>query len=69
MLPAIPMGLIAGIAVAYLLIPHGFGLWNVLWICPVVVALTYATVRAAGYNINLTAEIIQQKMEEMMNIG
>ena len=45
MLPAIPMGLIAGIAVAYLLIPHGFGLWNVLWICPVVVALTYATVR------------------------
>lgn len=45
MLPAIPIGLIAGIAVAYLLIPHGFGLWNVLWICPVVVALTYATVR------------------------
>ena len=45
MLPAIPMGLIAGIAVAYLLIPHGFGLWNVLWICPVVVALTYVTVR------------------------
>ena len=45
MLPAIPIGLIAGIAVAYLLIPHGFGLWNVLWICPVVVALTYAIVR------------------------
>ena len=45
MLPAIPIGLTAGIAVAYLLIPHGFGLWNVLWICPVVVALTYATVR------------------------
>ena len=45
MLPAIPMGLIAGIAVAYLLIPYGFGLWNVLWICPVVVALTYVTVR------------------------
>ncbi len=45
MLPAIPIGLIAGIAVAYLLIPHGFGLWNVLWICPVVVVLTYVTVR------------------------
>lgn len=26
-------------------------------------------IAAAGYNINLTAEIIQQKMEEMMNIG
>lgn len=45
MLPAIPVGLIAGIVVAYLLIPHGFGLWNVLWICPIVVALTYVTVR------------------------
>lgn len=45
MLPAIPVGLIAGIVVAYILIPHGFELWNVLWICPIVVALTYATVR------------------------
>ena len=45
MLPAIPIGLIAGIVVAYILIPHGFELWNVLWICPIVVALTYATVR------------------------
>ena len=45
MLPAIPIGLIAGIVVAYILIPHGFGLWNVLWICPIVVVLTYATVR------------------------
>ncbi len=45
MLPAIPIGLIAGIVVAYILIPHGFELWNVLWICPVVVALTYVTVR------------------------
>ena len=45
MLPAIPIGLIAGIIVAYILIPHGFELWNVLWISPIVVALTYATVR------------------------
>lgn len=45
MLPAIPIGLIAGIVVAYILIPHGFELWNVLWICSIVVALTYATVR------------------------
>ena len=45
MLPAIPIGLIAGIAVAYILIPHGFELWNVLWICPVVVVLTCVTVR------------------------
>ena len=45
MLPAIPIGLIAGIVVAYILIPHGFELWNVLWICLIVVALTYATVR------------------------
>ena len=27
MLPAIPVGLIAGIVVAYILIPHGFELW------------------------------------------
>ena len=45
MLPAIPVGLIAGIVVAYILIPHGFELLNVLWICPIVVVLTYATVR------------------------
>ena len=45
MLPAIPIGLTAGIVAAYILIPHGFGLWSVLWICPIVVVLTYATVR------------------------
>ncbi|MCX4269478.1 MAG: FtsX-like permease family protein [Lachnospiraceae bacterium] len=44
MLPAIPIGLITGIVVDCILIPHGFKLWNVLWICLIVVALTYVTV-------------------------
>ena len=51
MLPAIPVGLIAGIVVAYILIPHGFELWNVLWICPIVVALTYATCAYPSKNL------------------
>ena len=45
MLPSIPLGLIMGIILSYFLIPHGFELRNVLWICPIVVALTYITVR------------------------
>ncbi len=45
MLPAIPVGLLMGIVLSYVLIPNGFKAWNVLWICPVVIALTCATVR------------------------
>lgn len=45
MLPSIPIGLIIGTVLSYVLIPQGFELKNVLWIWPVVVILTYITVR------------------------
>lgn len=45
MLPSIPVGLLGGLLLSYLLIPHGFTWKNVLWIWPAVVLLTYVTVR------------------------
>lgn len=45
MLPSVPAGLIGGLLLSYFLIPHGFEWKNVLWIFPVVVILTYITVR------------------------
>lgn len=45
MLPSIPAGLIGGLLLSYLFIPQGFEWKNVLWIFPVVAALTYVTVR------------------------
>lgn len=45
MLPSIPAGLMGGLLLSYFLIPHGFEWKNVLWIFPVVVILTYITVR------------------------
>ena len=44
-LMAIPIGQIAGIILSYLLIPQGFRLTNVMWVCPVVMVLVYLTVR------------------------
>lgn len=45
MLPSVPAGLMGGLLLSYFLIPHGFEWKNVLWIFPVVVLLTYITVR------------------------
>ena len=42
---AIPIGLILGVVFSYLLIPKGFKFINLLWISPVVIVLTYITVR------------------------
>lgn len=42
---AIPIGLILGVVFSYLLIPKGFKFSNLLWISPVVIVLTYITVR------------------------
>ena len=42
---AIPIGLILGIVFSYLLIPKGFKFDNLMWISPVVIVLTYITVR------------------------
>lgn len=43
-LTAIPIGLILGIIFSYILIPQGFRLNHVLWVCPVVIVLSYITV-------------------------
>lgn len=45
MFVAVPMGLIAGIILSYLLIPQGFRLSNLLWVCSLVIVLVYVTVR------------------------
>lgn len=42
---AIPIGLISGIVFSYLLIPKGFKFDNLMWISPIVIVLTYITVR------------------------
>lgn len=42
---AIPIGLILGVVFSYLLIPKGFKFSSLVWISPVVIVLTYITVR------------------------
>lgn len=42
---AIPIGLAAGILLSYLLIPQGFHFSNLLWVCPLVILLSYFTVK------------------------
>lgn len=42
---AIPIGLISGIVFSYLLIPKGFKFDNLMWISPIVIVLTYITIR------------------------
>lgn len=42
---AIPIGLILGVVFSYLLIPKGFKFDNLMWISPIVIVLTYITIR------------------------
>lgn len=42
---AVPIGLISGILVSYLLIPHGFKVSSLIWVCPAVGILVCLTVR------------------------
>ena len=44
-LAAVPIGLIMGMIFSYVLIPQGFRLKHVLWVCPAVIILSYMTVR------------------------
>ena len=44
-LSAIPIGLILGTIFSYALIPQGFRLEHMLWVCPIVIVLSYITVR------------------------
>ena len=44
-LVAIPIGLITGTLLSYVLVPQGFRISNMVWVCPLVVALAYITVR------------------------
>lgn len=44
-LAGVPIGLAAGVLLSYLLIPQGFRLNQVFWVCPVVAVLVYITVR------------------------
>ena len=42
---AVPIGLIPGILLSYLLIPQGFQLSSLIWVCPVIGGFVYLTVR------------------------
>lgn len=42
---SIPIGLVAGGVLSYLLIPQGFQPGSLLWVCPLVAVLVYITVR------------------------
>lgn len=44
-LVAIPIGLITGALLSYVLVPQGFKISNMVWVCPLVVVLAYITVR------------------------
>ena len=44
-LAAIPIGLITGTLLSYVLVPQGFRISNMVWVCPLVVVLAYITVR------------------------
>ncbi len=44
-LAAVPFGLIAGTLLSYVLVPQGFRISNMVWVCPLAAALTYITVR------------------------
>ncbi len=43
-LAAVPMGLITGTLLSYVLVPQGFRISNMVWVCPSVVVLVYITV-------------------------
>lgn len=43
-LTAIPIGLLTGTLLSYVLVPQGFRISNMLWVCPLVVVLAYITV-------------------------
>ena len=43
-LAAVPMGLITGTLLSYVLVPQGFRISNMVWVCPLVVVLVYITV-------------------------
>lgn len=42
---AIPIGLTSGTLLSYVLVPQGFRIGNMVWVCPLVVVLAYITVR------------------------
>lgn len=42
---SIPIGLAAGTLLSYLLVPQGFQVTSLLWVCPLVAVLIYITVR------------------------
>ena len=44
-LAAVPFGLLAGTLLSYVLVPQGFRISNMVWVCPLAAALTYITVR------------------------
>lgn len=44
-LAAIPIGLITGILLSYILVPQGFRINNLVWVCPLAAVLVYITVR------------------------
>ena len=44
-LAAVPIGLITGTLLSYVLVPQGFRISNMVWVCPLVVVLVYITVR------------------------
>lgn len=43
-LVAVPIGLITGTLLSYVLVPQGFRISNMVWVCPLVVVLAYITV-------------------------
>lgn len=43
-LPAIPIGLVSGTLVSYVLVPQGFHISHMIWVCPLIILLTYLTV-------------------------
>ncbi len=43
-LAAVPIGLITGTLLSYVLVPQGFRIGNMVWVCPLVVVLVYITV-------------------------
>lgn len=43
-LPAIPIGLLSGTLVSYILVPQGFHISNMIWVYPLIILLTYLTV-------------------------
>ena len=44
-LRAVPIGLAAGTLLSYVLVPQGFRISNMVWVCPLAAVLTYITVR------------------------